>query len=81
MDGLIARGNSARSYQLADLFLHYIPGLSHVDACDTIGWVSDQGKTNQVDFLALVQGPETILTSKCILGCRILEAIGNGGII
>ena len=56
MDGIIASGDSARRYQHPDLFLHNIPGLSHVDACDTIGWVSDQGKANQVGFLCSCPG-------------------------
>ena len=47
-DGLIACGDNIQRYQLCDLFLHSIPGLSCIDPCDTIGWVSDQGTTNQV---------------------------------
>jgi len=50
MDGLIARGDNARRYQLCDAFMHNIPALSHIDACDVIGLVSDQGKTNQVSY-------------------------------
>lgn len=50
MDGLMARSNSVLRYHFCDTFVHNILELSHVDDCDTIGLVSDHGKTRQVGY-------------------------------
>ena len=80
VDEIIACGDSARRYQLCDMFLRHIPELSHIDACAVMGWVSDQGKPDQQGSLALVQGTESTLTPKCalrLLGCRVLQTDGT----
>ena len=48
MDGIIPPSNLALRYQLCDMFTRHIPALSHIDACDTIGFISNQGETNEV---------------------------------
>ena len=51
LHGLMSRGDNIRRYQFCDIRAHSIPGLSYVDDCVTIAFISNQGKTNQVIFL------------------------------